>query len=93
MHWQITTSVVSVALALSSGAAAWTKDGNGVWVANDNWYAIRGIRVHESCTHMNDGNTILRNGEFCKYWTNDAGSTAQGSCQFNPRDNSAYCQS
>ncbi|KAK3683012.1 hypothetical protein B0T22DRAFT_298034 [Podospora appendiculata] len=89
---QLTTFIISAALALSSGAAAWTQDGNGVWVANNNWYTIRGVRVHESCTHRGDSGTILRNGEFCKWWTNGAGSTAQGSCQYNSKDNTAYCQ-
>ncbi|KAK3342216.1 hypothetical protein B0T25DRAFT_466211 [Lasiosphaeria hispida] len=64
--------IISTALTLSSGIQAWTKDSAGVWVANNNWYTIRDIHVHEACTRMNDGNTILRDVD-CSFWTDGAG--------------------
>ncbi|KAH6650270.1 hypothetical protein F5144DRAFT_597748 [Chaetomium tenue] len=67
-------------LALSSGVSAWTRDGRGVWVANNTWYTIRDTRVHEACTRMNDPNTILV-GDSCTYWTDGAGGQFHGQCR------------
>ena len=41
---QFSTTIFAAALALATGSYAWTKDANGVWVANDTWYTIRGSK-------------------------------------------------
>lgn len=41
---QFSATFFTAALALATGAFAWTQDENGVWVANDNWYTIRGSK-------------------------------------------------
>lgn len=34
--------IIPTALSFASGSYAWTQDANGVWVANNNIYNIRG---------------------------------------------------
>ncbi|EXK27408.1 hypothetical protein FOMG_16214 [Fusarium oxysporum f. sp. melonis 26406] len=50
-------SVAAALFALTDFSSAWTKDGNGVWTANNEHYWIRGDYVHEACTVMNTENT------------------------------------
>ncbi|KAK0647229.1 hypothetical protein DIS24_g7936 [Lasiodiplodia hormozganensis] len=69
---QFSTIIISTALFLASGSYAWT-DG----VANNVFYNIGGITVHEACTYANT-NTI-HYGD-CEYWTDDAGHTFKGTC-------------
>lgn len=33
---------IVAALAFATGIQAWTKDGQEIWVANNNWWVIRG---------------------------------------------------
>ncbi|KAK7911112.1 hypothetical protein PG985_013593 [Apiospora marii] len=74
---QFSVTFFTAALALATGAFAWTQDENGVWVANDNWYTIRGTRVHEACTRMNSETVHY---EDCAYWTNGVGGQFHGHC-------------
>ena len=37
---QFTSTIIVAALSLAAGVTAWTKDGNGVWTANNNFYRI-----------------------------------------------------
>lgn len=39
---QFTSTIIAAALAFATGSAAWAQDQNGVWVANNTWYTIRG---------------------------------------------------
>ncbi|KAM3071835.1 hypothetical protein ACMFMG_009692 [Clarireedia jacksonii] len=80
MHFS--TVVVSTILAFAGSSYAWTKDANGVWVANNNYYTIRGTIVHEACTRMNT-ETIINRG-FCAYWTDGAGHQFKGNCNERP---------
>ncbi|KAI0178123.1 hypothetical protein BJ166DRAFT_620034 [Pestalotiopsis sp. NC0098] len=74
--------IIPTALSFASGSYAWTQDANGVWVANNNIYNIRGIQVHEACTRMNT-ETILNSGA-CAYWTDGAGHQFHGQCKERP---------
>ncbi|KAH7407347.1 hypothetical protein BKA64DRAFT_705755 [Cadophora sp. MPI-SDFR-AT-0126] len=71
--------LVPAFLAFAGNCAAWTKDGNGVWVANNTWYTIGALRVHESCTTMNTVN-VHADGAFCAYWTDSHGNQFKGKC-------------
>ncbi|CAH0020835.1 unnamed protein product [Clonostachys rhizophaga] len=80
------------ALAFATGIQGWTKDGQGNWVANNNWWVIRGTNVHESCTRMNDNTVIYRNNEACAYWTDGAGTIKRGRCKLtNQNPSTASC--
>ncbi|CAG9975519.1 unnamed protein product [Clonostachys byssicola] len=83
---------IVAALALASGTQAWTKDGQGNWVANNNCFATQSsynpctlANVHESCTRMNDNTVIYRNNEACAYWTDGAGTIKRGHKCIRPR--------
>lgn len=41
---QFSAIILSAAALLATGAHAWTKDANGVWVANNTYYTIRGCK-------------------------------------------------
>ncbi|OMP86943.1 hypothetical protein BK809_0007029 [Diplodia seriata] len=68
---QFSTLVISTALFLASGSHAWT---NGV--ANNRFYVIRGITVHEACTYAN---TETIHYGACAYWIDGAGNKFSGS--------------
>ncbi|KAH7065062.1 hypothetical protein B0J12DRAFT_734440 [Macrophomina phaseolina] len=73
---QFSTAIISTALLLASGCHAWT---NGV--ANNRFYTIRGIYVHEACTYANT-ETIHYNA--CAYWIDGAGNKFNGHCKSYP---------
>ncbi|KAK8101918.1 uncharacterized protein PG998_006672 [Apiospora kogelbergensis] len=75
---QFTSTIIAAALAFATGSAAWAQDQNGVWVANNTWYTIRGAPVHEACTRMNSEDIHF---EGCAYWTDGIGSIFNGQCQ------------
>ncbi|KAK4108548.1 hypothetical protein N656DRAFT_423648 [Canariomyces notabilis] len=90
---QFTTAFLAAVLAFATGTHAapapapepWTKDANGVWVANDNWWDVNyhgdTIRAHESCTWQ--GQPVAREaGTRCTYWTNSNGGQYHGSKHF-----------
>ncbi|KAK4212513.1 hypothetical protein QBC37DRAFT_374921 [Rhypophila decipiens] len=80
---QLTAIIASTIIALAPvGTQAWANDGRGVWVANNSWHTIRGVRVHEACTRMNDANTILRDVP-CGYWLDGAGTIINGYCRLS----------
>ncbi|KAH0426239.1 hypothetical protein CcaCcLH18_10468 [Colletotrichum camelliae] len=74
---QFSAIILSAAALLATGTHAWTKDANGVWVANNTYYTIRGSTVHEACTTMNT-ESVHNNGAFCAYWTNGVGGQFKG---------------
>ena len=53
MHF--TSILVPAALFLASGCHAWAQAANGVWVANDTFYNIRGCKSPSSLSGMHAG--------------------------------------
>lgn len=39
---KFTAAVAAAAFALVPGTYGWAQAGNGVWIANNSWYTIRG---------------------------------------------------
>ena len=84
---QLTSFILSAglaALALApTGALAWKKAANGVWVADNTWYGRVGNHnnVHESCTKTNS-QTVYTDGRDCTYWTNGNGGQGHGRKSF-----------
>ncbi|KAF4839064.1 hypothetical protein CGCTS75_v000530 [Colletotrichum tropicale] len=85
---QFSAIILFAAALLATGTHAWTKDANGVWVANNTYYTIRGSTVHEACTTMNT-ESVHGNGAFCAYWTNGVGGQFKGKCKHT--GNSVLC--
>ncbi|GKT41156.1 uncharacterized protein ColSpa_01337 [Colletotrichum spaethianum] len=85
---QFTSVIVPAALFLASGCHAWAQAANGVWVANNVYYNIRGSTVHEACTTMNT-NDVHPGGTKCSYWTNGVGQIFDGKCSY--QGNSVLC--
>ncbi|KAF3018856.1 hypothetical protein E8E14_007364 [Neopestalotiopsis sp. 37M] len=79
---RFTSIIASTAAVFATSSYAWAKDANGVWVANNVVYNIRGTQVHEACTRMNT-ETILNSGA-CAYWTDGAGHQFHGQCKERP---------
>ncbi|KAK4124097.1 hypothetical protein N657DRAFT_594627 [Parathielavia appendiculata] len=73
------STIVAAFLSLAAGSHAWAQDDRGVWIANNQFYDIRGAWVHESCTHMNTLD-VLQPGEFCAFWIDGAGRKYEGRC-------------
>ncbi|KAL8710181.1 MAG: hypothetical protein Q9220_005264 [cf. Caloplaca sp. 1 TL-2023] len=79
MHFtSLLVPAAAATLFLATGCNAWAKAANGVWVANNTYYNIRGATVHEACTTMNT-NDIHAGGTKCSYWVNGAGQIFDGS--------------
>ncbi|KAK4148457.1 hypothetical protein C8A00DRAFT_19715 [Chaetomidium leptoderma] len=76
--------IVPAALSLAGSCTAWTKSAGGVWVANNNFYRIRDVWVHESCTRMNT-ETVLTSGA-CGYFYDGAGNIYNGRTYIHPPD-------
>lgn len=42
---QLSTIIFAASTLIATGTYAWTKDANGVWVANNTYYTIRGCKL------------------------------------------------
>ncbi|KAF6826243.1 hypothetical protein CPLU01_09782 [Colletotrichum plurivorum] len=77
------SAIATTVLLLASGSQAWTKDKNGVWVANNQIYRFdNGEWVHEACTKMNTAE-VHRSGS-CAYWIDGNGNMHKGNCATKP---------
>ncbi|KAF6790720.1 hypothetical protein CSOJ01_14488 [Colletotrichum sojae] len=77
------SAIATTVLLLASGTQAWTKDKNGVWVANNNVYRFdNGEWVHEACTVRNTA--IVHRAGSCAYWHDGNGNMHKGSCAVKP---------
>ncbi|PQE21970.1 hypothetical protein CJF32_00009953 [Rutstroemia sp. NJR-2017a WRK4] len=85
---QFTLIALPAALLFATSCHAWTKAANGVWVANNTFYNIRGSTVHEACTTMNTED-VHPGGTKCSYWLNGVGEIFDGKCSY--QGNSVLC--
>ncbi|KAM3080238.1 hypothetical protein ACMFMF_003647 [Clarireedia jacksonii] len=76
---QFTSIIIPTVLLFAANCNAWSQAGNGVWVANNIYYNIRGTTVHEACTTMNTQD-IHANGVGCAFWLDGAGDVFNGKC-------------
>ncbi|KZL83403.1 hypothetical protein CI238_11660 [Colletotrichum incanum] len=70
------TVIVPTVLSLAASCHAWTQAADGTWIANNNYYWIRGVHAHEACTRRNTED-IIEAGP-CAYWYNSNGGIYRG---------------
>ncbi|KAK8137530.1 hypothetical protein PG984_003023 [Apiospora sp. TS-2023a] len=78
---QLTTVTALASLLVAASGQGWDPPRQCLpddCIANNNWYNIRGLKVHEACVTMNTD--IIHLSGQCKYWIDGVGNIFRGTC-------------